>query len=227
MSKDHRKPTGKLNLYQVSPDGIKEIPSVFPETKEEQEINVASLFLQLINKNSTHQLPYQTFTKNSEQDFDFTLHNNGQQSFLELTELVPSDNMKGGYSDASPNVHQGKLVERLIRIIEKKSKNYKGNSTPIDLLVYVTDDNSNISPTGEEYLKTYLNLNSHVFRSIFYFVPFFQNNDGIILKYYPNEVTSKTLPLFPSMALNLKLKPSIKSGRIGSNLTPPKKRRKY
>lgn len=226
MSNNHKKPTGNLSLQHISFEGIREIPSTFPETKEEQELKVATLFLNLINKDGTIRLPYEIFAQNGEQDLDFTIHNNDEHSFLELTELVPSDNMKGGYSGISPDVHQGKLIERLIRIIKKKSQNYSGINVPIDLLVYVTDNNSNISPTGEEYLKTYLNLNSHIFRSVFFFVPFFEVDDGIIIKYYPNEVTSRSLPPFPGMVMNLELKPSIEPGKVGSNFTAPKKKRR-
>lgn len=226
MNKSHKKPTGNLSLQHISTDGIKEIPSIFPETKEEQELKVASLFLDLINRDGIIRLPHTTFTQNGEQDLDFTIHNNDSHSFLELTELVPLDNMKGGYSGISPEVHQGKLVERLIRIIKKKSHNYSGITVPIDLLVYATDNYSNISPSGEQYLKTYLNLNSHIFRSVFFLVPFFQVDDGIIIKYYPNDDTSRSLPPFPGMAMNLKLKSNKEPRNAGSNFTAPKKKRR-
>jgi len=54
------------------------------------------------------------------------------------------------------------------------------------LLVYVTDNNSNISIQAEKSLKIYLKENKHVFRYIFYFIPMFEINDGIIIQYFPN-----------------------------------------
>jgi hypothetical protein len=78
------------------------------------------------------------------------------------------------------------VIRTLPNLGEKKSKNYSGIKVPIDLLVYVTDNNSNISIQAEKSLKIYLKENKHVFRYIFYFIPMFEINDGIIIQYFPN-----------------------------------------
>lgn len=185
MAKIHKKPTGNLSVYKITGNGKEEIKIDFPVIKSEQEIKLVELFLQQIKTNELINYPYDDYEQNDEQDLDFTIINQGAKSLLELTELIPG-NLKAGYNSVSPFVNQDTLAQRLINIIEKKSKNYSGIKVPIDLLVYVTDNNSNISIQAEKSLKIYLKENKHVFRYIFYFIPMFEINDGIIIQYFPN-----------------------------------------
>jgi hypothetical protein len=185
MAKIHKKPTGNLSVYKITGNGKEEIKIDFPAIKSEQEIKLVELFLQQIKTNELINYPYDDYEQNDEQDLDFTIINQGAKSLLELTELIPG-NLKAGYNSVSPFVNQDTLAQRLINIIEKKSKNYSGIKVPIDLLVYVTDNNSNISIQAEKSLKIYLKENKHVFRYIFYFIPMFEINDGIIIQYFPN-----------------------------------------
>lgn len=185
MSKIHKKPTGNLSVYKITGNVKEEIKIDFPAIKSEQEIKLVELFLQQITTNELINYPYDYYEQNDEQDLDFTIINQGKKSLLELTELIPG-NLKAGYVSVSPLVNQDNLAQRLIDIIEKKSNNYSGIKIPIDLLVYVTDNNSNISIRSEKSLKIYLKENKHVFRYIFYFIPMFEINDGIIIQYFPS-----------------------------------------
>jgi hypothetical protein len=185
MSKIHKKPTGNLSVYKITGNVKEEIKIDFPAIKSEQEIKLVELFLQQITTNELINYPYDYYEQNDEQDLDFTIINQGKKSLLELTELIPG-NLKAGYVSVSPLVNQDNLAQRLIDIIEKKSNNYNGIKIPIDLLVYVTDNNSNISIRSEKSLKIYLKENKHVFRYIFYFIPMFEINDGIIIQYFPS-----------------------------------------
>lgn len=201
MKQYHRKPAGTLNLYKVSMKKIEHIPNSFPDTKNQQEIEIVKLFLNIASNNKI--LEYKKYEHNKEQDLDFTIISDKGKSLLELTELMPSDNMKGGYNSISSEVNQQALVDRLIKIIEKKSQKYIGIKMPIDLLVYITNDNSNPSTGAERYLKNYFNTNKHAFRNIFFFVPMLSIKDGIIIQYYPNNEDGKDIkPL--GITLNFK-----------------------
>lgn len=186
MKKSHKKPTGNLSVHKITTDDDEEIKIKFPTIKNEQETKLVELFLKQINTNELINYPYDSYERNDEQDLDFTIINQGEKSLLELTELIPG-NLTGGYGSVNPLVNQDELVQRLIDIIEKKSKKYAAIKTPIDLVVYVTDNNSNTSVQAEKSLKIYLNNHKHVFRFIFYFIPMFEINDGIIIQYFPNK----------------------------------------
>ena len=204
MAKQHKKPTGNLSLYKLSSSEKEEIKIQFPETKDNQETSIIELFIKLVKTNELINFPVDGYERNREQDLDFTIVNKNEKSLLELTELIPTDNMKGGYASVSSLVDPDKLVKRLINIIDKKSKKYVGIKMPIDLLIYVTDNNSNISIGAERYLKSYLNSNPNVFRFIFYFVPMLEINDGIIIQYYPNKEGDENIEGPLGSALNLK-----------------------
>lgn len=192
-----KKPSGSLNVYKVTDEGVERLSGNFPTVKDDIESRIAELFIPIAKRAG---FCCTGLEQNDEQDFDFTVYCNEQESFLELAELMPADQKGGGYS-TSPAVDQKELADRMLSIVERKSSKYKGVKTPIDLLVYVTDDKSNISPNGEQYLKGILNQTSHVFRSIYYFVPMLQINDGILIRYYPNNVTGPQPS--PTTATNL------------------------
>jgi hypothetical protein len=203
MAKIHKKPTGNLSVYKMTENGKEEIKIEFPIVKNEQEIKLVNLFLKLIKTNELIDYPCDDYEQNNEQDLDFTIINQGVKSLLELTELIPG-NLKGGYNSVNPLVNQDELAKRLIDIINKKSQNYIGINTPIDLLVYVTDNNSNFSIEAEKSLKIYLKQSKHSFRHIFYFIPMFELNDGIIVQYFPNTEEGENNIGKLGNALNLK-----------------------
>lgn len=204
MKSYHKKPAGKLNLYKLTSTKREKLPNTFPDIKDQQEIKIVELFLELTKTHENIDFDYESFHQNGEQDLDFTIVSKKGNSLLELTELMPSDNMKGGYENVSSEVNQQALVNRLIKIIEKKSQKYVGIKMPIDLLVYITNDNSNPSVIAEQYLKNYLSSNKHAFRNIFFFIPFLTAKDGIILKFYPNNQTGENLPPLGSV-VNIQL----------------------
>ena len=127
--KEHEKPTGSLNLYRISAKDIQAITTHFSKTKSEQEFEIAKLFVDIRNKNDYPLTPFE-LTTNKENDIDFTLTNQDEQSLLELTELVPSPNMKGGVPGSWPKGRPEQISESINRNRRKEIVKIQRDSTP-------------------------------------------------------------------------------------------------
>ena len=191
MSKNHKKPVGKLNPKLITNGKVIDAPNrfIFPETKSEIEKKVASTFLSLISKSDN--LEYNTdfnLIENQENNIDFYVET-GKSFYLELTEITPPGKMKGGY-DKLPYEHiVGEHLDKVLNLILKKSDKYAGMKTDVNLLIYITDDRSLPSPTMEKLLKFMLNKSDHKFNKIHAFYPILEN-DGPIIQFYPNPISS-------------------------------------
>ena len=116
LKKPQKKPTGRLDLYEVSGTGTKKIEAAFPDSKEGQE-NVAHLFVKLAKTNEFIRLAEDyRIERNEEYDLDFTAYIGGEKRYLELAELTPPGIEKGGYQNLSPIVDQNELVGKFMAI---------------------------------------------------------------------------------------------------------------
>lgn len=188
MAKKHNKPTGNLTILKMNFQGVdssvEKLKAEFPKVKDQTEITIIDLFINSISKNQNVSFNCDSYSQNNEQDLDFTINYNSEKSLLELTELVPNGMGKDGGYAKSPNwIDMNELTDRLIAIIYKKSENYTGINIPIDLLVYITDNNADLSMNAEKYMKIYLNQNGHIFRKIYFMIS--HPIGGIIKELFP------------------------------------------
>lgn len=169
------------NGAQIAPNRF-----VFPDTKEEIEVKISSLFLNLIEKGERNPFPEKLhLVDNDENDLDFILKGTNYECFLELTEITPPGKMKGGYKDLPQDHTIENHCDKIISLIEKKSNKYVGIEKDIFLLMYISDDSSLPSPTTEKLVMDRLNKSNHKFKGIFIVFPILEG-DGPIITYYPN-----------------------------------------
>ena len=188
MDKKHKKPSGKLTILSVNFEGadssVEKLEAEFSKVKDQNEIAIIDLFINSISKNQNVSFNCDSYSQNNEQDLDFTINHNNEKSLLELTELVPNGMGKdGGYAKPPNWIDMNELTDRLIAIIYKKSKKYTGLNMPVDLLVYITDNNADLSMGAEKYMKIYLNQNEHIFRKIYFMIS--HPIGGIIMELFP------------------------------------------
>ncbi len=193
MTKKHRKPTGEMgHVLKLSSTGISKVELFkFPNTKEEIEEKISTLFLKIIETSDTKDLKGLNLKKNSEYDLDFCLTSDKKQYLLELTEFTPPGKMKGGYQKLAYSHNVGEHAQKIIDLIQKKSDKYSSISTEIILLAYISDQRSLTSISTETIIKQYLITNDHVFKYIFLIIPIMEN-DGPLIMLYPNN--EKPLP---------------------------------
>jgi hypothetical protein len=207
MSKQNKKPTGNLNYYQFNFEltGAEFYKNKveFDGTKDSIEKKLLDLFILSLKQNSNIKFDINdtfSYIQNNEQDLDFTLIFNNQKSLLELTEITPNGIETGNAFGMNPHwIDMGLLTNRLIDIIYKKSSKYVGIESPIDLLIYFTDNNAELSLGAIGYIRNHLRLNKHVFRRIYYFKPFFEMPGGIIEQLFPHDDEIKFISLGTSI----------------------------
>jgi len=188
MKKIRKKPTGTMEPLIVNSKGASLAPNrfVFPDTKEEIELKITQLFLNLIQKGENSPFPEKMeIIDNKEYDLDFSLKGENYECLLELTEITPPGKMKGGFKDLTYSHNIGEHSDKIINLITKKSDKYVGIEKDIFLLMYISDDRSLPSPSTEKLVMTHLNNNEHKFKGIFVLFPIFEK-DGPIINYYPN-----------------------------------------
>lgn len=207
-----KKPTGKMEPLIVNAQGVNIAPNsfIFPDTKEEIELKITQLFLNLVQSGKSNPFPDKLkIIENREYDLDFSLKGENYECLLELTEITPPGNMKGGFKDLPYSHNVGEHADKIINLITKKSNKYIGIERDIFLLMYISDDRSLPSPTTEKLVMSHLNANDHKFKGVFVLIPILEN-DGPIINYYPNKekilVESEKNILKKNKVTNLKLK---------------------
>ena len=183
---------------------------IFPDTKEEIELKITQLFLNLIQNGNSNPFPEKMeIIENKEYDLDFSLKAENYECLLELTEITPPGNLKGGFKDLAYSHNIGEHSDKIINLITKKSNKYVGIERDIFLLMYISDDRSLPSPTTKKLVMSHLNVNEHKFKGIFVLFPILEN-DGPIISYYPNKeknlTESEINALKQNKVTNLRLK---------------------
>lgn len=194
MKKIRNKPTGTMEPLIVNSKGASLAPNrfFFPDTKEEIELKITQLFLNLIQKGENSPFPENMeIIENKEYDLDFSLKGESYECLLELTEITPPGKMKGGFNDLQYSHNIGEHSDKIINLITKKSNKYVGIEKDIFLLMYISDDRSLPSTSTEKLVMTHLNNNGHKFKGIFVLFPIFEG-DGIMINYYPNNEKNLT-----------------------------------
>jgi len=179
MKKKHIKPTGEIKPHLITGYGSNVAPNrfIFPETKEDIEEKVANLFFRLL-QDTHNSIINQDFelVSNEENDLDFAMKSKEEIVFLELTEIIPQQNMKGGYKNLPNDYNIGAQAQVILDLILKKSNKYAGIKSKIFLLMYITDDMSSPSMSCEKLVIDFLKKNEHSFVNIWFFIPILEDS---------------------------------------------------
>jgi len=192
MKKRHIKPTGQIFPYIVTKSGFISAPGkfIFPVLKEEIEEKVAKLFLDEVTKIKDSGFSKDLIlNKNSQDDLDFRITQNGVEYYLELTEITPQKDMRGGYNDLPDSYNIGSQAQIIIDLILKKSEKYSPTELNIILLMYITDNKAGPSPLSIKLVQDFCNKRHHIFKQIWYFFPIMEDS-GAIDQFFPNNVES-------------------------------------
>jgi len=182
------KPTGKIHPVEFTDGSFKIAKNkfVFPEAKADIENKIANYFLKVAAKYNKYPFPERMkLISNKENDLDFSLKSKNFEYLLELTEITPPGQMKGGYKELSTRVNSGDHAAKIIELILKKSKKYIGIKSKIALLMYATDFRSAPSPHTQTLVMDFLNKVPLNFVMIFEIIPSLED-DGFYKQYYPN-----------------------------------------
>lgn len=202
MKKKQKKPTGKVLPYIVTKSGFAPAPGkfIFPESKEEIEEKVAKLFLNEATKIRDSGFSNDlNLNRNMQDDLDFRIIQNGAEYYLELTEITPQKDMRGGYINLPDYYNIGSQAQIIIDLILKKTKKYSPVMLNIILLMYITDNKAGPSPLTIKLVQDFCNKQHHFFKQIWYFFPIMEDS-GAIIQFFPNNVD----PLSKSQIQELK-----------------------
>lgn len=183
------KPVGEIRPLTITSSEIKLSDGrfIFPSKKDEIELKIARLFINISSQDSKFGIPAESkLIQTVENDIDFSIKSKETEFLLELTEMIPPQISKGGFANLPYQLNVGEYFDSIANLIEKKSNKYVGVKREIRLLIYITDDRSNPSPTIEKLLVNFLHTQTHNFHRIYFFIPLFEN-DGITVQYYPQE----------------------------------------
>jgi hypothetical protein len=137
----HKKPIGEDGPVRVSaPNGRTSVEwrkIEQPFEKREQEVAIASAFLQSIISSEQARA---TLVQLDEDDFDFKVIDNTEERYLELQEIVIPGKKRGSpYASGEQVIDGKKFAKTILSAIESKALKYpKGAKVSLDLLVYVT-----------------------------------------------------------------------------------------
>ncbi|MDA0591616.1 MAG: hypothetical protein O3C17_26885 [Planctomycetota bacterium] len=130
---------------------------VFPETKEAIEKLVAESYA---NCALAAGVSVSIVSQNDTSDFDFDAEYEGQEVYLELTEIAPLSH--GGYDAASPSYEIISFADTIAAQIRKKAAKYAGvRETPIILLLYSTDWRFSLADQALEHLQYLMHDGKH------------------------------------------------------------------
>ena len=110
--------------------------------------------------------------KNKLDDFDFSVTTPKGQAYLELMEIAPLENHKGGHEEASDSYDIYDLSKYIFSKIESKSRKYPNNLTnELFLLLYVTNYKFCLDDTTSKLLQYFCLSGELKFDVIFMYTP--------------------------------------------------------
>jgi hypothetical protein len=176
---DRKKPTGKMGSLrvQMGPGQGKQtfFRAVFPTTKREIEAAVPATALAAPANQFAIGSHYGLVGKpvqNDENDFDFTLPTDTGQTYLDLMEIAPLEEVRGSYEHAGQMVWVGKRADWIAAKVFEKSGDYgRGPASGVHLLLYTTDFRFDAMGYVCDLLVHLLHGRAHCFGSVAYCSP--------------------------------------------------------
>lgn len=185
----HKKPTGELGSLRVGSGSAIYSTHKQPELKNEIEKRVLDLALCAARSkgDDLYNLTNPPI-QNPENDFDFTLLTQNGTEYLDLMEVALFQG-KGRYEDTPTSYNIGKMVQKVLEGIQKKSKQYGRPSSPVHLLLYSTDWRFYLRSNVLDLLASRVARHKHVFSSIKYVYP--DSQGGSVLEHvFPRSADS-------------------------------------
>ena len=161
-------------------------------SKEEVESFFANLFFSIACKDKNFPFPLSKSLKiNDQNDLDFSLEVEGENTLLELMEIAPLENTRGGHSNAPDSYSLEERCEFIQQKIAQKSNKYRGIATDIFLLLYSTDWKFSLTPFDFRTLSKIFHRESYYYRAIFYisWFPGITENDGKVHILFPENIS--------------------------------------
>jgi len=174
------KPTGQIGPTRatVVEGGNIEIAFekiAFPSAKDEVESFIVQDFLASVGKALASQgeaFIFDSPTKNTANDFDFSVQSKQGPAFLELMEIAPLELFGGGYDKVPPKYKPYDLAQVVVKKVLGKAKRYSGNiGRPLFLLTYITHWGFTPSESTVALLRYFLCEEKHPFNAIFLYSP--------------------------------------------------------
>lgn len=170
-----RKPTGKIGpiIFNLEDKTAEFQPIDFPKGKAEVEEFIFRFFIKGIGEVGKEFYKFVSDpTQNKENHFDFTLHTESGDEFLDLMEVAPLEKVSGSFEDVTFEYNHGEMADWIWGKIISKSKKYgNSKSVPLHLLIYSTDWGFRLSKGVINLLAFWANAREHCFRTIVYFAP--------------------------------------------------------
>lgn len=169
MQSKKNKPVGTAISQKISNGEQSTEEHKLEGSKEEIETFFASLFFDAACKENNFPFSLSNPPRINEQnDLDFSLEVDGKNTLLELMEIAPLENTRGGYSNASASYSFEERCEFIQNKITQKSTKYGGIDTDIFLLLYSTDWKFDLNPIHFRTLSKMFHREDFVYKAVFY-----------------------------------------------------------
>lgn len=183
------KPTGRTGpvYVKLSPDSsfAEFQPVHFPESKEKIEEFIANGFIVVGAKLEHFSANIKDLKANTIDDWDFVIKADGEEKWLELTEIARLEHIGGNYERAPSSNNPYEFATYIFKKLMGKSKRYsKPADREIWLLIYITAWQFFPSPHTIEIIQYWTCINNHIFDRIYMFKPT-KKDDGILWPIYP------------------------------------------
>ena len=170
-----RKPRGISGMVRLT-GGVEKaefIPDGLPAAKDAIEKEICAGAARSMRFHGWNTWPLESEPRQlAENDFDFAFVTTGDPEYLDLAEVAPLKGVRGGYEGVPTTFARGKLVDAILRLVEKKDLHYAGRRrSKVHLLLYITDFRFLVSEGVVMLLKVALRRQRHGFASITYFAP--------------------------------------------------------
>lgn len=192
MQPKKNKPVGTEKILKINNGKLSVEKYKLKGSKEEIESFFANLFFDTACKEKNFPFTLSNPPKiNKQNDLDFSLEVEGKNTLLELMEIAPLENTRGGHSNASASCSLKERCEFIQKKITHKSNKYGGIETDIFLLLYSTDWKFGLTPFHFRTLSKIFHRESYHYKAIFYisWFPESPENDGKINILFPSNIS--------------------------------------
>lgn len=193
MQSKRFKPVGSEKMLKIDGEILSIGKHQLKGSKEEVESFFANLFFDTACKENNFPFSFSSPPQiNKQNDLDFSLEVEGKNTLLELMEIAPLENTRGGYNSASPSYSLKERCEFIHNKIKQKSNKYAGIETDIFLLLYSTDWKFDLTPFHFRTLSKIFYRESYHYKAIFYITWFPEGpekNDGKVNILFPASIS--------------------------------------
>ena len=178
----HEKPTGDRGPITLAGTKIRWEKIEQPKTKEALEQFYFDIFLIALKNTGIRNIQGK---QNEENNFDFTLSINAENTYIDMAELVIAEGKGSPYKGQPPRYEFSRYTDAVRKVIEKKNAKYQARSSaPIQLLFYSTHWGFTIAPPIIDLMRYEIQSLPHRFNAIYYLQPLGEN-EGVLYMLYP------------------------------------------